>query len=74
MIVSRRFIIFSTILSASFLLSACGEGDSGTASAPAAPAMESAPAPASEGTTMGNMEKADGVVYEDEIYANWPYN
>lgn len=71
MIEFRKVIIFLTILSAS-LLSACGEGDSGTASAPA---MESAPATTSDSSSsMGSMEKADGVVYEDEIYANWPYN
>lgn len=70
-----------------FGLIACGEGDSGTASAPAPAAAASAPAaaapapaaePAAEDSSIGfdinSIEKAEGVIYQDEIYANWPYN
>ncbi len=64
------------------LLSACGGDDSAdTAStAPAAPAAapmaESTQAASSggEALSMDSIEKAEGVVYQDEIYANWPYN
>ncbi len=53
-------------------LVACGDDDKATMSAPAPAAM-----PASGGekaTSSMKIEKAEGVVYQDEIYANWPYN
>lgn len=58
-------------------LVACGD-DTGSASAPA----ESAAAPAAMSSESGDdskaasmdIEKAEGVIYQDEIYANWPYN
>jgi hypothetical protein len=60
-------------------LTACGDDDKAMPAAndsAAAPAAASA-APASGGddifSTM-NIEKAEGVIYQDEIYANWPYN
>ena len=57
-------------------LIACGDDDKTTMAAPAAPAATPA-APASgggEATSTMKIEKAEGVVYQDEIYANWPYN
>jgi len=63
-------------------LTACGDDDkampaaSDSAAAPAATAAPAA-APASGGDDIFssmNIEKADGVIYQDEIYANWPYN
>ncbi|MEQ8288885.1 MAG: hypothetical protein RIB78_04080 [Gammaproteobacteria bacterium] len=80
MIKTSRFIYLSVLVPALFVLSACGDSDKGTASAPApAPAeTAAAPAPATEeadtGFDISSIEKADGVVYQDEIYANWPYN
>ena len=75
---NKSVILSSILFSTLFILSACGESDSGTASAPAesAPMAESTPASTSggEGLSMDNIEKAEGVVYQDEIYANWPYN
>ena len=60
-------------------LTACGDDDKAmpaaddTAAAPAA-----APAaPASGGDDIFsslNIEKAEGVIYQDEMYAGWPYN
>lgn len=68
---TSKLIILLSIISSGLLLSACGD-DSETASAPA---MESAPAEmASDSNASMSMEKAEGVVYQDEIYANWPYN
>ncbi|MEQ8428741.1 MAG: hypothetical protein RLT87_03065 [Gammaproteobacteria bacterium] len=73
----------SVLVPALFVLSACGDSDQGTASAPAAPTpapaeTAAAPAPAAEeadaGFDISTIKKADGVVYQDEIYANWPYN
>jgi hypothetical protein len=71
--------ILISMISALLLLGACGGDDADTTSAPApAPAAASAPAPAAssegEALSMDNIEKAEGVVYQDEIYANWPYN
>lgn len=41
--------------------------------APAAETAASADSAASGGTiTLDQIEKAEGVVYQDEIYANWP--
>ena len=72
------FIKLSVLVSFMFFLSACGESDQGSAAAPAAPpapAAEPAPAPAEEAPfDISSVEKAEGVVYQDEIYANWPYN
>ena len=78
MTISKKLMLSATALSALFILSACGEDDSSTASAPAsAPAadssMESAPA-ASGSDPLAGVERAEGVVYMDEIYAGWPYN
>ncbi len=74
---SKPVILLSILIPTLLLLSACGGDDADTASAPApAPAAESMPA-ASGGDSMGssmNFEKAEGVIYQDEIYANWPYN
>ena len=74
-----KYILFPTLLSVALLLSACGESDSGSASAPASAPETTAAAPAAEtssdsSSSMGNIEKAEGVIYQDEIYANWPYN
>lgn len=70
----KPLILLSIMFSSFLLLSACGGDDSGTASAPA-PAAESAPAASDDsmGSSM-DIEKAEGVIYQDEIYANWPYN
>jgi hypothetical protein len=60
-------------------LVACSDDDKAGAGAPAksAPAA-SATAPAASGGddifSSLNIEKAEGVIYQDEIYANWPYN
>jgi hypothetical protein len=69
-------ILLSIMLSTLLLLSACGGDDADTASAPAASAAESTPAATSngDGFSLEGIEKAEGVVYQDEIYANWPYN
>lgn len=58
-------------------LSACGDSDSGNTEAPATPAAPAASAPVADdddGFDLSTIEKADGVVYRDEIYAGWPYN
>jgi hypothetical protein len=62
-------------------LVACGDDDkaSMSASSDAAPAAAApaAPAPASSGDDIFsslNIEKAEGVIYQDEMYAGWPYN
>ncbi len=76
---SKPIILLTVMISALLLLAACGGDDADTASAPA-PATESAPA--ANGDSMGSpmveegmaIEKAEGVIYQDEIYANWPYN
>lgn len=60
------------------MLFACGEDDSGaetmkktTSPAPAAaPAMEKS---ASESMQKEVMGMDNGVIYQDEIYKNWPY-
>jgi hypothetical protein len=73
MSISKPVILLSVMISTLLLLGACG-GDADTASVPA-PAAESASA--TSGDSMGSsmdMEKAEGVIYQDEIYANWPYN
>ena len=56
-------------------LSACSGDDSGSAPAQQAAATE-APAAMEEssGFDINSIEKAEGVIYQDEIYANWPYN
>ncbi|MBL1142505.1 MAG: hypothetical protein HND53_10775 [Proteobacteria bacterium] len=74
MSVRKLFILISITISSIVLLSACSD-DSGTSSKPAATAAPE-PAPTSDGNplSMDSIEKADGVVYQDEIYANWPYN
>lgn len=79
---TRKPFIFLSIITSILLLSACG-GDDESASAPAAESApapsamaESTPAPSEGGgaISMDSIEKAEGVVYQDEIYANWPYN
>lgn len=68
----KSFVLFS-IVSSFLLLGACGNDDAEMNSMPAA--ESAAPASSEEGmaTSMDSMEKAEGVVYQDEIYANWPY-
>lgn len=77
MSIRKPFILLSIMISSLLLLSACGGDDSAdaTSSAPT-PVAESAPAATSGGEALSidNIEKAEGVVYQDEIYANWPYN
>ncbi len=78
MIKHRRLLLSSALVAFSLTLAGCGDSDAGKAAAPAPAAPEptaSAPAPAaSEGFDISTVEKAEGVVYQDEIYANWPYN
>ena len=77
---NKSFVLLSMV-SGLLLLGACGSDEAETASAPAAesaaPAVEAAPAESSneEGVAISidSIEKAEGVVYQDEIYANWPY-
>ncbi len=72
---SKPIILLTVMISALLLLAACGGDDADIASA-----TESAPA--ANGDSMGSpmveegmaIEKAEGVIYQDEIYANWPYN
>lgn len=60
---------------------ACGNDDTGKASGSAATAPTPAPAPAKQAemaapsgdASSGDFERAPGVVYQDEIYKNWPY-
>ncbi len=60
-------------------LTACGDDDKAMPAADdsaAAPAAAPA-APASGGDDIFsslNIEKAEGVIYQDEMYAGWPYN
>ena len=69
-----RDILLASLFSSFFVLSACGgDEDAGSASTSAPAASSEAPA-AQESSSMGDIEKAEGVVYQDEIYANWPYN
>lgn len=60
----KPIILLTVLFSTLFLLSACGEDDSSGAGT----AMESDAAPAK--VFMHDQE----VIYQDEIYANWPYN
>ncbi len=70
---SKLIISLSMMFSPLLLLSACGGDDAETASAPT-PVAESAPAASSDSTNSSmDFEKAEGVIYQDEIYANWPY-
>jgi len=68
-------LLLSIMISTLLLLSACGGDDAETAST-SAPMAESTPAATSngDGFSLDNIERAEGVVYQDEIYANWPYN
>ena len=76
MTIYRNIFALPILVSSLLLLSACGEGEGDSASAPApAPSATTSAAPAAESmSSSSSMEKADGVVYQDEIYANWPYN
>jgi hypothetical protein len=69
----KSLILLSIMTSGLLLLSACGSDDAST-SAPA-PAAESTPAAATGGDALSidSIEKAEGVVYQDTIYAGWPY-
>lgn len=70
-------ILLSLMMMVSILvLTACSDSDSGKAVAPASkPIANAVPAKkASEGFDISTVEKAEGVVYQDEIYAGWPYN
>lgn len=74
--VFRNLSLVSLIV---FGLAACGDDDKASMSAPAESAATSVPAaaPAASDDSMGSsmdFEKAEGVIYQDEIYANWPYN
>lgn len=69
-----KLLQFILMASVAFLFTACGEQEA-SAPAPAASApAESADAPADSGASaiMSKIEKVDGVVYQDEIYAKWP--
>ncbi len=60
-------------------LTACGDDDKAMPAAnDSAAAAPAAATPAASGGddifSSMNIEKAEGVVYQDEIYANWPYN
>jgi len=64
--ITSKLVSLSVMISALLLLGACGGDDADTAAAPA---------PAATDTSMdSSIEKAEGVIYQDEIYANWPYN
>ncbi len=61
-------------------LVACGDDDkasmsasSDAATAPAAAAAMSASSGDDIFSSL-NIEKAEGVIYQDDIYSNWPYN
>ena len=67
---------FCAVLFFGSILIACGDSDSGSKSAAPAPEASAPAAPAPEPTETASsetMEKAEGVVYQDEIYKNWPY-
>jgi major membrane immunogen (membrane-anchored lipoprotein) len=72
----KPFVLLSVMISSLLLLSACGDSDSDNMSAPAesmdAPAMTESSSDGMDSSM--SMEKAEGVIYQDEIYANWPYN
>ncbi len=61
-------------------LVACGDDDKATTMPTpieSTPAPTTNAAPASGGDDIFSkldIEKAEGVIYQDEIYANWPYN
>lgn len=59
MLTSKPTILLSIMIAALFLLSACGESDSSAA--------------ADDATTKVFMHDQE-VIYQDEIYANWPNN
>lgn len=77
----KKYNSYIIILFISSMLFACGEDDSGTEtmSKPESPATAAAPAPAMEKGSGDAMEKKgsigmdNGVIYQDEIYKNWPY-
>ncbi len=71
--VVKNLKLFFTILFFGSILIACGDSDSGSESA--APMEEKAMASSDDAgsSAMANMERAEGVVYQDEIYKNWPY-
>ena len=61
-------------------LVACGDDDKAMSAASGDKATSAASAPAAPAASGDDIfstldiEKAEGVVYQDEIYANWPYN
>jgi hypothetical protein len=55
-------------------LIACGDDDKTTMTAPAAATPATPASGGGEASSAMKIEKAEGVVYQDEIYANWPYN
>ena len=59
------FRILSLVILFGLGLVACGEGDSGNASEPAAQV---------ETSTASKFMHDQDVIYQEEIYANWPYN
>ena len=78
----QQKVLLSVLVSIPLFIAGCGESDK-SASAPAPEAKPAAEAtaemPAAAPTEeksfdINNIEKAEGVVYQDEIYANWPYN
>jgi hypothetical protein len=73
--VVKNLKLFFTILFFGSILIACGDSDSESASKSAAPMEEKAMTSSDDAgsSAMANMERAEGVVYQDEIYKNWPY-
>lgn len=72
----NKSLLSVVLISSPLLLTACGESDSGSTAAPASAPAAAAPATSDSagGFDANSIEKAEGVVYMDEIYANWPYN
>ncbi len=75
-----RILLSSTMMASVLMLAGCGEAEAPKSAAPAPAQAPAAPvsttadsAPAGE-FDISTVEKAEGVVYQDEIYANWPYN
>lgn len=78
MIKQSRMLLSSTVMASALMLAGCGEDEApksaAPAPAPAAPVSSTADAAPAGEFDINTVEKAEGVVYQDEIYANWPYN